>query len=45
MLDYLNGNDNKWVSLQNPMPGAMELFTMGENIGYTQNDVVEAAGR
>ena len=44
MLDYLNGNDNEvGKPNENYARELMELFTMGENNGYTQNDVVEVA--
>jgi len=44
MLIYLNGRDSV-VGEPNENYGRelMELFTMGENNGYTQNDVVEVA--
>jgi hypothetical protein len=44
MLVYLNGNQN--VAAQpneNYARELMELFTMGENNGYTQQDIVEVA--
>ncbi|MBK8699078.1 MAG: DUF1800 domain-containing protein [Saprospiraceae bacterium] len=44
MLDYLNGNDNEvGKPNENYARELMELFTMGENNGYTQNYVVEVA--
>lgn len=44
MLDYLNGNLNRVGSPnENYARELMELFTMGENNGYTQTDVVEVA--
>ncbi len=44
MLVYLNGNQNEaGRPNENYARELMELFTMGENNGYTQNDVVEVA--
>ena len=44
MLVYLNGNQNEAGSPnENYARELMELFTMGENNGYTQQDVVEVA--
>ena len=44
MLVYLNGNQNYADEPnENYARELMELFTMGENNGYTQNDVVEVA--
>lgn len=44
MLVYLNGNQNEvGKPNENYARELMELFTMGENNGYTQNDVVEVA--
>ena len=44
MLAYLNGNQNRVGSPnENYARELMELFTMGESNGYTQNDIVEMA--
>lgn len=44
MLVYLNGNENEnGRPNENYARELMELFTMGENNGYTQDDVVEVA--
>lgn len=44
MLVYLNGNQNEvGKPNENYARELMELFTLGENNGYTQNDVVEVA--
>ncbi|MBK9734360.1 MAG: DUF1800 family protein [Saprospiraceae bacterium] len=44
MLVYLNGNQNEVGNPnENYARELMELFTMGENNGYTQNDVVGVA--
>lgn len=44
MLVYLNGNLNEvGKPNENYARELMELFTMGENNGYTQNDIVEVA--
>jgi hypothetical protein len=44
MLVYLNGNLNiAEQPNENYARELMELFTMGENNGYTQNDIVEVA--
>lgn len=44
MLVYLNGNQNEaGRPNENYARELMELFTMGENNGYTQQDVVEVA--
>lgn len=44
MLVYLNGNQNiADEPNENYARELMELFTMGENNGYTQDDVVEVA--
>lgn len=44
MLVYLNGNQNiASEPNENYARELMELFTMGENNGYTQNDVVEVS--
>ena len=44
MLVFLNGNQNYADEPnENYARELMELFTMGENNGYTQNDVVEVA--
>ncbi len=44
MLVYLNGNSNvKTAPNENYARELMELFTMGEGNGYTQNDVIQMA--
>jgi uncharacterized protein (DUF1800 family) len=44
MLVYLDGNDNVvGQPNENYARELMELFTMGENNGYTQNDIEEVA--
>ncbi len=44
MLHYLNGRDNIAAEPnENYARELMELFTMGENNGYTQTDVVEVS--
>jgi hypothetical protein len=44
MLVYLNGNQNiAGQPNENYARELMELFTMGENNGYTQDDIVEVA--
>jgi len=44
MLLYLNGNQNQRVSPnENYARELLELFTLGEGIGYTQNDIEEMA--
>ncbi|MCG8331912.1 MAG: DUF1800 domain-containing protein [Chitinophagales bacterium] len=44
MLVYLNGNQNVAEEPnENYARELMELFTMGENNGYTQDDIVEVA--
>lgn len=44
MLVYLNGNQNEvGQPNENYARELMELFTMGENNGYTQTDVVEVS--
>jgi uncharacterized protein (DUF1800 family) len=44
MLLYLNGNQNQRVSPnENYARELLELFTLGEGIGYTQHDIEELA--
>ncbi|HRK27342.1 MAG TPA: DUF1800 domain-containing protein [Chitinophagales bacterium] len=44
MLLYLNGNQNEAGSLnENYARELMELFTMGQNNGYTEDDIYEMA--
>ena len=44
MLNYLNGDENiAEEPNENYARELMELFTMGEGNGYTQNDIVEVA--